>query len=291
MSTAEKRPSVIVGSGAVGSALALELSRAGYPLAGIVSRSISRARSLASRTGADHALRLDKPLPVQTRQVFLCVPDDFIHAVAGRLGTLHSSWENTIVAHLSGALTSDNLAPLTDRGAEGMSFHPIQSFSNRSPGSFKGIYIGLEGSERALTIGRHLALDLGAHPIIIDKSGKKTYHLAASIASNHLVVLVGMARALLESIGCSEQDAAAMLGPLILTTAQNTTSMPPGEALTGPAVRGDINTIGFHFETLQEHFPQYLATYRAMTQQAIEMAVKSGRLDPNRAIQLKNRLR
>jgi len=96
----------IVGPGRLGSALALELKRAGYPVREIVSRtgriSLQRARSLARKVGAK-AIELGTPFAGQL--VWLCVPDAAIASI-GRTLAKSGPWAGKIVLHPSGALGS-----------------------------------------------------------------------------------------------------------------------------------------------------------------------------------------
>ena len=285
-----KPETVIVGAGAVGISLFSALPKHGYPIAGIVSRSPERLPVLIGNASQSRPLQPDDALPSSTRLVFLCVPDDAISATASRLAKNPAGWSNRTVTHTSGALTSDVLSPLANLGAQIMSFHPMQTFSKNEPTPWHDIYVGIEGGEKAVHLGEQIARDLGAHPIRLNKADKPTYHAAASIASNMLVVLADMSCNLLESIGIDRQDAIGLLGPLIRQTAQNATVDMPEKALTGPAARGDLNTLRFHFETLATHFPSYLDLYHAMTVEAVDIAEKSGRLTPNRAIQIKKAL-
>ena len=282
----QKLECVIVGTGSVGTSLAIALSRKGYPIAGIASRSKTRATELAVRVGSPEAFTLKEALPTKTRLLFVCVPDDAIEPTA-RILCKKPLPSDLIAVHCSGSLTSEALSPFARLGVDTMSFHPMQTFSDLLSASFEGIYVGIEGTERAKQVGEYIAHELGAFSIFLEAEDKNTYHLAASMASNLFVALSSMSFDLLESIGFTRHEAAAILGPLIRQTTDNLSSMLPEKALTGPAARGDMNTIRFHFETLQTHSFRIRETYRILTEEAIQIAEKAGRLDAERANQLK----
>ncbi len=101
---ATAKPSItIVGPGNLGSALALELHRAGYPISAIVRRStskITRPKALARRVKAELVVLGERQLDADI--VWLTVPDDAIAAVARELAP-SQSWKGKIVLHSSGA--------------------------------------------------------------------------------------------------------------------------------------------------------------------------------------------
>ncbi len=113
------KPSIsIVGPGNLGSALANELARIGYPIRQIVSRpdsaGLSVARTLARRVKAQHVFLGQAMLDSDI--VWITVPDDAIAQVAGQLAATQS-WKGKIVLHPSGAMTSDELSALKKKGA------------------------------------------------------------------------------------------------------------------------------------------------------------------------------
>jgi predicted short-subunit dehydrogenase-like oxidoreductase (DUF2520 family) len=146
----------IVGPGRLGSALALELKRAGYPVREIVSRtgrvSVQRARSLARKVGAK-ATELGAPLAGQV--VWLCVPDDAVASTARSLAR-SGTWQGKIALHPSGALGSAELTALRHAGASVASAHPLMTFVSRSRPSFKGVPFAIEGDPTATRVARQM---------------------------------------------------------------------------------------------------------------------------------------
>src|SRR6266481_9051004 len=108
------RPSIaIVGAGSLGSALAVSLRAAGYPLKEIVSRagktSRHRARALARRVGARATVIGEKEISAGV--VWLCVPDRDIRRCAESLAGM-KGWDSKVALHSSGALESGELRAL-----------------------------------------------------------------------------------------------------------------------------------------------------------------------------------
>ena len=85
-------------------------------------------------------------------------------------------WKGITVFHSSGALTSDVLSSLRERGAKVASVHPGMTFVRQSPPRLKGVPFGVEGDPAAVRFARNVVRDLGgtAHPIKAEN--KVLYH-------------------------------------------------------------------------------------------------------------------
>lgn len=283
----EKQEVAILGAGAVGTALGRRLVQRGYTVRAVVSRSERGAQRLAEAVGAPVASGSPGALPDAVRVVFCCVPDAAVEPVAEQLYLLPRSWSGCLVAHTSGALTSDALAPLSVRGALTLSFHPMQSFpEDASPEAFDGIRVGLEGRPAAVEWGQAIAEDLGAHPLVLTPEEKARYHLAASVASNFFVTLHAMAGEVLGSVGVSRTQAREVLHPLVEGTWRNLGRRWPEEALTGPVARGDERTVRLHLEALAKHLPHLTPAYVALAMESVRVAVRGGHLSEGQAQRL-----
>lgn len=295
------RPSVaIIGTGAVGAALARRLRAAGYPIEAVLNRSARAAQQLAAEVGAPVASSALEALPQQATLLFLCVPDDQVRSVAQALaGQKTHPWQHCLVAHTAGALPAAALHSLAEAGAATLSFHPLQAFTQGATAeAFDGIHVGLEGGEEALLAGRSLAEALDVHAFVVTEAQKVHYHLAASMASNFLVSLLALAgevldgaRPPLDSRGIDETaEGAERLRPLLEGTLRNVRDNSPEAALTGPAVRGDEETIAAHLQALDAHHPGLLPVYAALTTETVRLAARANRLSSAAADRLLNRL-
>ena len=281
----EPRPPVaVVGAGAVGRAMALRLAERGYPVVAVVSRTLGRAEAVARLVGAPMASDRLADVPPEAALVLVCVGDDQIEDVAEGLLAARVDWPGAVVAHTSGALTAAALEPLADAGATALSFHPLQTVA---PGAgaeaLEGIYAGLEGPPRGVAAGIELAVGLGLRYVVVPAESKGRYHLAASVASNFLVTLVAIAQEVLGSVDIDRRDSLAMLEPLLRGTLDSLAARGPEDALTGPVVRGDLHTLRRHGVALRQHLPQLVPAYASLGVEAVRVAVRSGRLDPDRA--------
>lgn len=285
--TSNAPPVAIVGAGAVGTTLARGLQLCGYPVEAVLSRSADAARALGQRVGASVAHSDWEALPSAVRLVGICVSDDAIASVAEALAALDHPWEDTIVAHTSGAKTAAALAPLAHQGAATMSFHPMQTFApDTPPDAFEDIVVGLEGDERALAVGETLARALGARPVQLTPEEKVRYHCAAALASNGLVALMGV----VEEVYSVSQDqledpgfSLDLVGPLVEQTWENLKGSPPEGVLTGPVQRGDEDTLRAHLDALRAETPHLVPLYAALSTEMVRIAVRGGDLSPTEA--------
>lgn len=277
-------PTAVIGAGAAGRVLALRLADHGYPVRAVLSRTAASAEALAELVGAPVAAdRLDR-LPDDVRLVVLTAPDGALAGLAETLVEKAHAWGETVVLHASGALAADVLAPLAAAGATTLAFHPLQALTPGADGAaLDGATVGLEGTPRAVAAGIELAAGLGLRYLVTEAADRPRYHLAATMASNFLVTLVGMVQEALASIGLEGERAYAVIEPLLRGTLDNLAAASPEAALTGPVARGDLGTLKEHGLALRAHLPQLVPAYAALSVETVRLAVRSGRLSPEQA--------
>ena len=274
----------IIGAGAVGTVLARRLVERGYRVSAVLSRRREPAQALAQAVGAPVGSSDWSDVPFQVPLLLLCVPDDAIEPVARRLAKLERPWPSMTVAHTSGARTADALAPVAARGASTLSLHPMQTITRESsPSALDGIYIGIEGEAGVVARATQFVRDLGAEAITVPTAAKTRYHLAGVLASNGLVALMGLVNEMFASAGIDPDDGSALVGPLVQGTWRNIVDTAPEDALTGPVARGDVGTVVAHLDALATHLPHVLPAYAALSNEMVRLAVRGGKLSPERA--------
>lgn len=277
------RQAAVIGAGAVGTALGQRLVECGYSVEGVVSRTREDAERLAAQLGSGVASDDVADLP-SVSLLFCCVPDDAVAAVATALAEQRTSWHGRLVAHTSGALTAEALAPLAARDAFTLSFHPMQTFApGAGADAFEGVTVGLEGSPAAVAMGRQVAASLKLAAVEVPAEAKVRYHLAASVASNFFVTLMALADEVLASAGLEEDEAQRLLAPLVESTWRNVQATSPAEALTGPVARGDRETVVRHLEALERALPHLRPAYGVLAAETVRLARRSGRLSEQQA--------
>ncbi len=265
------KPSItIVGPGNLGSALALELVRIGYPIRQMVSRRESRsakdARALARRLKAKHIFLGETAL--NSDIVWITVPDDGIAEVARQLAA-SQSWKDTIVLHSSGALTSDELSALKKKGAQVASVHPLMSFVRGRTPTWQEVTFAVEGDAKALRIASDVARELGGRPFKIGKENKALYHAFGAFASPLVIALMSAMEQVGQAAGIPRARIKRTMLPLLRETWTNYLVMDAPRAFSGPLVRGDVHTIRKHLAELKRT-PEAREVYLALARAAIE---------------------
>ncbi len=114
---------------------------------------------------------------------------------------------------------------------------------------------------------------LGGVAVEIPEERRALYHAALCHASNHLVTLIADAAQALERAGVDAPR--ALLAPLVQAALDN--SLDRGfDALSGPLLRGDVETIRDHVAALAAHDPDLVAAYRAMAMATIDRLEHEG---------------
>ena len=158
-----------------------------------------------------------------------------------------------VVLHASGSAEPAALDRVRAAGYAAGTFHPLLPLADpaRAPTLLQGGFVGVEGDRAAVAAAERLAARLGAHVLHIPAGQKARYHAAAVFASNFPTVLAGLAERLLRTSGVDADEARAAVLSLMAAAVANVREQPPAEALTGPVVRGDTETVRRHLAALQ----------------------------------------
>jgi len=274
-----------IGSGTVGTALAVKLSEQGYPVVAASSRSLSSAERLASRVTGCRVCHRAQEVADAAEMVFITTPDDAIRAVAASL-----RWRpGQMVVHCSGADSTEALEAARWQGVQVGVFHPLQTFAGVAQAleNIPGSTFGLEASGPLLGILKEMAIALGGTPVVLTAQEKVLYHAAAVIACNYVVTLMKMATDLWQLFGVPRHEATRSLLPLLKGTLNNIENIGLPNCLTGPIARGDVGTVEKHLLALGEAAPELLSAYRELALQTIPVALAKGRLGEEEARELR----
>ncbi len=268
----------IIGAGRLGASLGYALSKKGYTIKTLSCRSIASAEESRQKIGQGTASTDNVRTADQGKIVFLTVPDDGIERVVQELASSPLNWEEKVVFHCSGLLTSSVLDPLQSNGAHTASVHPCYSIPNKQSNYdlFQGIYFALEGDDLAVASAKDIVCTIGGLHFMIRTEDKAFYHTACSMASNMSVALLYTAISLLSKCGIGEDEAKKVLWPLLEGTLHNVNKIDILDALTGPVARGDLTTIRKHLQEL-ENFPSAHRIYIDLAKQALEMAKRGNK--------------
>jgi predicted short-subunit dehydrogenase-like oxidoreductase (DUF2520 family) len=242
----------IVGAGNLASALAVSLHGAGYVIDQIVSRgravSLRRAKRLAREVGASAAAVARAQIRAEI--VWFCVPDGAIASGAESL-TQAADWSGKVALHSSGALTSDELALLRQRGAALASVHPLMTFVRGSRPQLVEVPFAIEGDQRAVRAARAIVLDLRGQPFTIRKEQKEAYHAWGMFASPLLTALLAAGERVAGAAGVGRKAARERMLPILRQTLANFARLGAPRSFSGPIARGDLATVEKHLKVLK----------------------------------------
>jgi predicted short-subunit dehydrogenase-like oxidoreductase (DUF2520 family) len=258
-----------VGPGRAGTTVAVALVARGWSVVAVAGRSVDAASTqlAAARLGAPAVAVADAGRDADL--VVVATPDSAIADTAAVLAP--GLRPGSLVVHLSGACPLDELdklhraRPDVDIGA----MHPLQSLPSVELGSARlaGSWCAVDGPD---TVER-LAVSLGMRPFRVAPGNRAEYHAAATIASNHLVAVLGQAARVARDAGVPVEA----LWPLAQATLDNVVVAGADTALTGPVARGDADTVARHLDALPA---DERSVYRALAREALRL---SGRDDPH----------
>ena len=188
--------------------------------------------------------------------VLIATPDAAVAEVAAAI----EPSAGAAVAHLAGSLGLDAVAHHPRPAA----LHPLVALPDATVGARRlrsGCWFAVAGDP----VVRQVVADLGGQAFEVADADRAAYHAAAVVASNHLVALLGQA----ERIASVAAVPFAALMDLVRATVDNVDELGPAAALTGPAARGDTETVLRHVEAIA---PAERAAYEALSQQARRLA-------------------
>jgi predicted short-subunit dehydrogenase-like oxidoreductase (DUF2520 family) len=229
----------VVGAGRLGTALASALREAGIDVAG--------------------PLRRGEALP-DSAVAILAVPDAQIAVAAAAVA---AGRPDVVVGHCSAATTLEPLGV-----ADAFSLHPLMTITEDGA-TFTGATAAIAGSTpRALALAATLAKTLGMRGVRVADEDRAAYHAAASIASNFLVTLEGVAERLAATAGVEREPLVA----LVRASVENWAATGAAAALTGPIARGDEQTVQRQRDAVAERLPEELELFDALTEATRRLA-------------------
>jgi predicted short-subunit dehydrogenase-like oxidoreductase (DUF2520 family) len=260
----------IVGLGNLGTALASTLSAAGYGVKVVVARKQSRKSAAIKAFSRKLKARLAElgTHVFDTEVVWIAVPDDAIASVARTLAG-SQSWKGKVVFHSSGALTSDELAPLREQGARVASVHPMMTFVRGAVPQMAGVAFAVEGDAAAVRVAKPIVERLGGDAFSIRKENKVLYHVFGSFASPLVIALMASLEEVALAAGVRKQEIKPIMVPLLWQTLENYLKHDTASAFSGPLIRGDAATVRKHLAELKK-LPQARSVYLALARSAIK---------------------
>ncbi len=246
---------IIVGTGKVAYRLGKRLKTKGLPISQVFGRNPEHAETLATELNCRWTTNTDNLLP-DADWVLLAVSDDAIEQVAAQLA---DALPLALVTHTSGATPGHVLAPFFRRCGV---FYPLQSFTKeRQPVWSKIPFCVDASSPEDVLFLKKMAKVVGNLVYKVDDQQRATLHVAAVFANNFTNHCFSIAEKILEEADLPYE----MLHPLMEETLAKAITDSPAKMQTGPAVRGDKDTIERHLTLLNQH-PEWKKIYALISE-------------------------
>jgi predicted short-subunit dehydrogenase-like oxidoreductase (DUF2520 family) len=217
----------------------------------------------------------------------ICVQDQWVTKVVEEL-VLHEQDQLFSAVHCSGILPLDVLAPLVKMNAnkgraeeidDGDKYknrfnkiavlHPVAPISSHTI-SAENILFDAIGDPELLLVFEHWCMEWGARFLKVNAHQKKVLHTAAVMSCNYLTTLYGMVGDFLEAEQFNKLEVRQILAASMGRTLEQLNDLPVEQAMTGPIIRGDIDTIREHLAILH-HDQRRLALYKNLGNSTIDM--------------------
>ena len=237
----------IAGTGNLASAIGMQFKNGlpnGFKFGGWLSRNPELTPLLPCHSYSFEGLK-------QGDIVFLCVQDRQIFEVANRFqGT------QVYLIHCSGT------QPLEKAGVFcHAAFWPMQTFRNGNHSVWKNVPVFIETTHEILAERLSKLVEaMDSKVVLCNGEQRMKMHLTAILANNFTNALIRAAEKTATSAGFTTD----LIHPIIQQTVLNAVENGAQKSQTGPALRGDEETIHKHMELL-ENDPELLKVYTNLT--------------------------
>jgi predicted short-subunit dehydrogenase-like oxidoreductase (DUF2520 family) len=235
------------------------------------------------------AAELELPVPesvdhliARSDLVFVAVADDALPQVLDELASSAAvRATRPLVLVTSGAMRIDELPERVRADLRIARLHPLQTVTPTSDEhTFDGVVAAITAYDDAVRDATAaIATRLGMRPFPLVDEHAATWHVAGALASGAVATLVAAARDLAVDVGVDPALALEAVAALAARTVERCAAETPEQALTGPVVRGDAGTVAAHVATLEDHHPELVDAYRALSSLTVSVALDAGRID------------
>lgn len=243
----------VIGAGRVGSAIISTLIKKNFEISCVVEKDFNKVKHLKKKYKSLFICSDLKNIPEETNLFIISVQDRYIKEVSDKLSLQFESFSKKFACHTSGCLTSNELISLQEKDCEVFSFHPNVSITiARGKKNFSTIHLSEpiftieSNSKKALSFAKKFSKAAGWKFIVIEPELKPLYHAFSVMISNYTVTLMNEIK---NTLGEEFIDSYLQL---LNSTIQNIKNYSIENALTGPAIRGDVKTIKSNLTTLKK---------------------------------------
>ena len=231
---------VIIGSGNVATVLGGKLRDAGHRIVQVFSRRPEHAMRLAKELHCGHVSGWDEIYPDADLYI-AALSDDALRTLDTEI-----SLPNRLVVHTGGAVPKEVLLKVSKNSGV---LYPLQSL-RKELRPYPEIPLLVDANltsdmERIVCVAHSISRQVQT----ADNDTRLRLHVAAVLVNNFTNHLYMLAEEYCRKEGADFN----MLLPLIRETADRLSKIPPGDAQTGPAIRGDEATIERHLELISNY--------------------------------------
>lgn len=249
-----------IGSGNLAWHLAPALDNTDYPVREVYSRNERNAEALAERL-YDAGVQSTLDFSDSSSRIFIvAVPDDAISDIVAEVVLPAGA----ILLHTSGSQPLDALSNArTDRTGV---FYPLQTFTKGRKIDMGEVPVFVEGNDKETEqIVFAMAKSVSGRVYRMKSHERRVLHMAAVFASNFTNHMLTLSRDIMLAHGLDYE----LLKPLILETIGKSLTAGPEQSQTGPAKRGDLETLDKHMELLGDD-PALSEIYRVISQHIVD---------------------
>jgi predicted short-subunit dehydrogenase-like oxidoreductase (DUF2520 family) len=216
--------------------------------------------------------------------IFITTPDAAIASVAKEV-----NWRPAQgVVHCSGASGRALLQDVLPAGVSAGAFHPFQTFAGllepaEAAERLNGVTFAVSAEGWLAEFLAGVAASFGGRVVAITDEQRPVYHASAILSCGYLATLVGASVEIWQTLGFSPEEAIRAIHPLARATLENIQRQGFPDCVTGPLVRGDVDTVRRHLEALESRQPQLVPLYRELTRLSLPLAHRRGVADPQLA--------
>ena len=210
--------------------------------------------------------------------ILITTSDDAIKPVCDSI-----SWQpRHHVIHCSGALTLSALESAASAGASIAGFHPLQTFPGYADSDrLSNISYAIDCDDKPLAEWLQSFAD--AHDsntfIVQGETAHAAYHASAVLACGLLAGLIGISAELWQHAGIDRERALKLLSPILKSTIEAIADDGLPDAISGPYVRGDLETIRKHLEITSHVNPDTSRAYAALALAQLHIVNEKGTFD------------
>ncbi len=227
---------VVIGAGNVATHLAEALKNAGESIVQVFSRTEASAKALANRLQTAYTTDLNSILRNADIYIY-ALTDNALKDIIEKISNTHG-----IHLHTAGSVPMNIFSNHCQHFGV---LYPLQTFTKTKKVDFSEVPLFIEASDEQTETTLHdLAQKISNKIYLTTSAEREKLHLAAVFACNFVNHMFTIADDLLGKIPFSA------LTPLINETVKKAQTMPPAQAQTGPAQRGDTVTMTKHLQLL-----------------------------------------